>query len=129
MSTIDLGGGQTIARRHVPAAMLHQFDQASAALSAVQASIRSEVHLVPLQAPANFSGTVICSGAIYNLGEVGGALLVNERDVATFTKLGFVAVPSVQPTSGLRAGIVFYDEPAKEYLRYDGANWAPIALT
>src|SRR6478609_8160402 len=106
MSNIDLGNGNTVARHHVPHAMLQQFDQASAALSAAQASIRSSVQMVALQAPAAFSGSLSCtapgqSGTTYNLGEAGGALLVNERDVATFTKLGFTAVPSVQPISGL----------------------------
>jgi hypothetical protein len=134
MSTIDLGAGQTVARRHVPAGMLHQFDQASAALSAVQRSIRSSVQLIAMQAPANFNGTIICgapgqSSLSYNLPEVGGAMLVNARDVATFTNLGFVAVPTALPVSGLRAGIVYFDEPASEYLRYSGAGWAPITLT
>jgi|SRR6185437_8351004 len=133
MTKIDLGGGQSIARHHIPHALLAQFDQAFAALSAAQTSIRSSVQLVALQAPAAFSGSISCtapgqSGSNYNLGEVGGAISVNERDVSTFTKFGFTAVPSVQPQSGLRAGLAFYDTAAGTYMRCDGANWAPVTL-
>lgn len=133
MRTIDLGNGKTVSRHHVPRAALTQFDEASAALSAAQASIRS-ISLIALQAPTAFSGSVGCtaigqSGMNYVLGEVGGALLVDERDVATFTNLGFTGVPSVQPTSNLRAGLVFNDSAAGSFMRYDGAaSWAPITL-
>jgi hypothetical protein len=132
MTHLDLGNGHTIPRHHVPKAMLTQFDEASAALSAAQASIRL-ISLIAVQAPAAFSGTVQCSamgqsGTTYNLSEVGGALLADERDVSTFTALGFTAVPSQQPTSGLRPGIVFFDTAANGYMRFDGAAWAPVTL-
>lgn len=134
MKTIDLGAGHSVPRHHVPPTMLAQYDQASAALSQAQASILSSVKLTALQAPATFSGSLSCtapgqSGAVYNLNELGGALLVNERDLATFTALGFTAVPSVQPTSGLRAGLVFDDTAAGGYMRYSGADWAPVTIT
>jgi hypothetical protein len=131
--TVDLGAGHTVARHHVPHALLAQFDEASAALSAAQASIRSSVQLVALQAPAAFSGSVSCtsqgqSGMTYNLSEVGGALFADERDVAIFTMLEFMGVPTVQPQSNLRAGLVFQDTAAGSFMRYDGATWAPVTL-
>jgi hypothetical protein len=87
-----------------------------------------------MQAPATLSGEVTCtapgqSGKSYWLPEPGGALLVDERDVAVFTKLRFAAVPSgAAPTTGLRPGLVFMDQSLSEFVRYDGANWAPVTL-
>jgi hypothetical protein len=88
---------------------------------------------IAMQAPTNLSGQIICnaptqSGISYNLSEPGGALLVEQPDVAEFETLGATPVPSVQPTINLRAGLVFWDEAANEYLRFNGTNWAPITL-
>jgi len=134
MSTIDLGNGQTVQRRHLPKNMLHEFDEASAALGQSQANLQSWVKpLCAMQAAAEFSGEIICgapgqTGLTYTLGEVGGALLVDQRDLAVFSKLGFTAVPSQQPTANLRAGLVFLDTATGQYLRWNGAAWAPVTL-
>jgi hypothetical protein len=87
-----------------------------------------------MQAPSDVSGEVGCtsvgqSGRTYTLSEVGGALLVDQRDVTMFSKLGFTDVPSgIAPTTGLRVGLVFLDTSLNEYMRYDGNSWAPVTL-
>jgi hypothetical protein len=135
MRTVDLGNGQTVPRHHLPKTMSSSFDQASAAFEQVRASIRSWVQpLYALQAPVTVSGSVSCNavgktGRTYDLTEPGGAVLVDQRDVDVFTKLGFTSVPSgAAPTTGLRVGLVFLDTSLNEYMRYDGANWAPVTL-
>jgi hypothetical protein len=134
-TSIDLGNDQTVPRHHVPKAMAMAFDQASGALELARASIRSWVKpLHAMQAPAGVSGDIACnavgqSGRVYTLSEAGGAMLVDARDGATFSKLGFAAVPSgAAPTTGLRVGLVFMDTSLNEYVRYDGTNWAPVTL-
>jgi hypothetical protein len=112
---IDLGNGQTVQRHHLPSNLLHEFDEASATFSKVQANVHSWIKsLLPMQAPANFSGTIDCravgqSGRTYALSEVGGALLVDQRDLSTFGRLGFTSPSSQQPTNPSSA-------------------WAPITL-
>jgi hypothetical protein len=136
MTIIDVGNGQTVPRHHVPKAMAVAFDQASGALREAQANIRSWVRQVsPMQAPAGFSGDVICNsvgqtGRVYTLSEQGGALLVDPRDVPVFTGMGFTPVPSgPAPTTGLRPGLVFMDTSLNEYMRFDGSAWAPVTLS
>jgi hypothetical protein len=141
MPTIDLGNGQTIDRGRVPAHMLRAFDQANDALASALSAIRGWVKpFTVMQAPAAFSGAIHCSassqsGYLYQLGEAGGALAVDQRDAAVFTstKVGFTVVPSgpttARPTTGLRVGLVFQDTTLGAYVRYDGAAWNPVTLT
>lgn len=132
---LDLGGGQSVPRHHLPKNMTSAFDQASAAFDQARASIRSWVKpLYALQAPADVSGRFSCnavgqSGRIYDLSEPGGAMLVDERDVPIFTKQGFAAVPSQQPATNLRAGLVFQDTAANTFMRWTGTAWSPVTLT
>ena len=135
MKTIDIGNGQSVQRHRLPKSMLRDFDTTSAALSQVQASIRAWVQsLLAMQAPTNFSGDMMCtaahqSGRVYTVPEVGGALLVDQRDVATFANIGFTAVPSGSaPTTGLRPGLLFLDTSLNEYMRWDGTSWAAVTL-
>jgi hypothetical protein len=134
MTTIDLGNGQTAQRHRLPKSMLRDFDDTSA-LGQVQAGIRAWVKsLLAMQAPANFSGDIICtavtqSGRTYTVPELGGAVLVDQRDVATFVNIGFTTVPSgTAPTTGLRPGLLFLDTSLNEYMRWDGTSWAPVTL-
>jgi len=133
MTTIDIGGGKSVQRRHLPKTMLREFDTAAAAFSETQAAVRAWVKpLHPMQGAVDSSGTVTCnapsqSGLAYTLGEVGGALLVDQRDVAAFAKLGFTDVPSQQPSNS-RVGLVFLDTATGEYLRWNGSAWAPVTL-
>jgi hypothetical protein len=133
MTTIDLGNGQTVQRHHLPKGLLSQLDEATATFSNMQASVRAWVKpMVPMQAAADFSGSVTCntpglSGLAYSLGEVGGAILVDQRDVKTFTALGFANVASQQPSQP-RVGLVFLDAATGEYLRWNGSAWAPVTL-
>jgi hypothetical protein len=96
-TTIDLGGGQSVPRHHLPKSMTANFDQASNALNQALASIRSWIRpLHGLQASVSVSGSVSCnaigqSGRTYDLTEPGGALFVDERDLPTFTSLKFAA--------------------------------------
>jgi hypothetical protein len=136
-TNIDLGGGQSVPRHHLPKAMAAALDQASATLGQTQADIRAWVRpLLAMQAPANFSGEIGCTsapgltGRTYALSEAGGAVMVDSRDVPVFAKLGFVAVPSgIAPTTGLRVGLVFMDPSLNEYQRWGGSAWAPVTLT
>ena len=135
MKTIDIGNGQSVQRHRLPKSMLRDFDTTAAALSQVQAGIRAWVQsLLAMQAPADFSGDIMCtavtqSGRTYTVPEVGGALLVDQRDVATFANIGFTAVPSGSaPTTGLRPGFVFLDTSLNEYMRYNGNAWAAVTL-
>jgi hypothetical protein len=141
MSTIDIGGGESVQRRHLPKAMLSEFDEASATFSRAQANIRSWIKpLLAMQAPADASGDTAGarrrfianepgrSGRVYDIGEVGGAMLVDQRDVSAFAWLGFTPAPSQQPTSTLRVGLVFLDAATGEYLRYNGSAWAQVTL-
>lgn len=134
MKTIDIGGGQAVQRHDLLKNMLRDYDDASAAMSQTQASIRSWLKpLFAMQAAANFSGEVNCtavgqSGRTYTLPEIGGALLVDQRDVPVFSKLGFTDVPSGSAPTGLRVGLVFLDTSLNEYMRYDGNAWAPVTL-
>jgi len=87
---------------------------------------------IAIQAPAFLSGHIGCgapaqSGGEYYLPEPGGALLVDERDVAGLAKLGFTAVPSARPMENLRVGLVYIDEVAG-FMRHDGSVWAPVTL-
>jgi len=131
--TIDLGGGVSVHRRHLPTTLLREFDAAASAFSETQAAVRSWVKpLLPMQAPADFSGGLTCnalgqSGLTYSLAEVGGALLVDQRDVAALTALGFSPVPSQQPTNP-RVGWVFLDAATGDYLRWTGTAWAVVTL-
>lgn len=134
MTTIDLGNGRTAQRHHLDAGLLHIFDETSKHLDWVRGKLRDWIKpLYPMQAPAGFSGDVICniasqSGRTYSLGEVGGAVLIDQRDVPTFANFGFTDVPSQQPTAGLRVGLVFLDAATGDYLRYDGNAWAAVTL-
>jgi hypothetical protein len=133
MTSIDIGNGQTVQRHHLPGNLLRELDEASATFSKVQASVRAWIKtLLAMQAPANFSGVIDCravgqSGRTYGLSEVGGALLVDQRDTSTFSKIGFTYPPGTQPTSP-RVGLVFLDTATGEYLRWNGSAWAPITL-
>jgi hypothetical protein len=133
-NTIDLGDGHTALRHHIPREKMHELDQATAALKQAQSNLRSWVRpLSAMQGAADSNGTFSCtspgqSGLTYSLSEVGGALLVDARDVATFLKWNFSAVPTQQPTSGLRVGLVFLDSATGQYLRFDGVEWAPVIL-
>jgi hypothetical protein len=132
-STIDLGNGKTFERHRLPKDMLRKFDDAAVAFRQTQATVRSWVgSLVPMQAPADFSGSVICtgpgrSGRTHMLSEPGGAMLVESCDVQAFIGLGFAGVPSQQP-SAPRVGGVFFDEAANQYFRWNGSAWAPVTL-
>jgi hypothetical protein len=133
MTTIDLGNGKTVDRHRLPKGMLREFDNASVAFSQARATVSAWVgSLVPMQAPADFSGSVICtspgsSGRTHTLSEPGGALLVESCDVEAFIGLGFASVPS-QQSNNPRVGSVFRDEAAGQYFRWNGSAWAAITL-
>jgi hypothetical protein len=144
MPTIDLGGGVTVDRTHVPATMLAHYDQATTALALAQSNILAWIKpLFALQAPANSSGQFHCnavgqSGRTYSIPEPGGALLVDQRDLSVFVNpkpvgFGFVAVPSgptaSRPNTGLRAGLCFNDTTLAAFVRWDGAAWNQVTLT
>jgi hypothetical protein len=138
---IDLGAGQTVDRSHVPSHMLTAFDQATAALSAAQSAILGWIKpLLPLQAPANYTGSIHCnsvgqSGRVYYVPEPGGALLVDTRDLSTFMNLkpvGFTSVASgttAQRPASPRMGLAFNDTTLGAFVRWDGAAWNPVTLT
>ena len=140
---IDIGNGQFAQRHHLTKELLHEFDQASGALtqaqvnfSQAQANVRAWTRpLIAMQAAADVSGDILCtapgqSGRIYTLNEVGAALLVDQRDVAVFSKLGFTDVPSGSaPTTGLRVGLVFLDTSLNAYMSWDGVTWSAVILT
>ncbi len=134
-TTVDLGNGQTVPRHHLPKSMSSAFDDANSALEQMRAAIKSWVKpLYAIQAPQNETGSFICTavhqtGRTYELPEPGGAMLVDERDLGTFTKLGFTAVPSgTAPITDLRVGLVFLDTQLNQYMRYDGVQWSPVTL-
>jgi hypothetical protein len=135
MTTIDIGNGKTAQRHHLTKAVLGEFDQATAALSQAQANVRAWVRpLLAMQTAAGFSGDVSCnapnqSGRTYTLSEIGGAMLVDERDLGAFSKIGATAVLSGSaPSTGLRSGLVILDASVNELMRFDGSTWAPVAL-
>ena len=141
MPTIDLGSGQTVDRSHVPANLLAHFDQATAALALAQSNILAWIKpLFALQAPANFTGSFHCnavgqSGRVYYIPEPGGALLVDQRDMAVFLNLKPVAFASVasgttaQRPASPRVAQVYNDTDVGSFMRWNGAAWVAVTLT